>query len=212
MSQASQNVDLQIGELFNGAWRLFTENAGILVGAVALLMVISIGLCMIPFAGGLLLMAGEGPLQLGFVAIAMTIVKGGKPEFGLLFSGFQRFLPAFLAFLLVSIFTGVGTVLCIVPGLFVAMIYMLTFFYMYDQNLEFWDSMEASRKTIMGNLGSWIVVALVLAVINILGGLVCGVGVLVSAPLTALILALAYEKVEGAVDAAATAGGTDEEM
>jgi len=128
MSQASQNVDLQVGELFNQAWRLFTENVGLLIGAALLFgVILFVGNS---FTYGLLGIVVTGPLALGFAAIAMAIVRGGKPEFGVLFSGFQRFLPAFLANLLVTIFTAIGICLCIIPGLFVAMIYMLTYFYM----------------------------------------------------------------------------------
>lgn len=101
-----------------------------------------------------------------------------------------------MAGLLISLFGAIGSMLCVLPGLFVMFIYMLTFLYMTDKNLDFWPAMEASRQTVMANIGAWIIIFLVMIGLNILGGLACGIGQIVSAPVSLLMLALAYLQVE----------------
>jgi len=198
MNGTASTPSLAVGELLSEAWAVFKANAGLLVGAFAIFIVISAGANGLTYKiggiGGIIL---NGPMMLGYIALVMGLLKKQPVEIGTLFSGFQRFLPAFLANLLMSIFTGIGLILCVIPGLFVSMIYLLTYFYMLEKNLDFWPSMEASRTKIMGNLGSWIVLWLVLIAINIVGLIPCGLGLLVTGPLSLLTLGLAYQRVEG---------------
>lgn len=194
MSMNSGNVsaDFAIGDLFSKAWGLFTQNVGLLLGAVVLTSII--GIVGSLFTYGLAGLVLTGPLVYGLSAISLNLVRGKSAEFNLLFSGFQRFLPSFMAFLLISLFVTIGTMLCVLPGLFVGIIYMLTFFYMVDQQLDFWPAMEASRKTVMANFSKWFILGLVLVALNFAGVLICGIGQLVTAPLSLLMVAAAYDQ------------------
>lgn len=195
MNEHSEQPQFQIGELIGQSWNIFSKNIGLLVGAIVLMyLIIILGNWLTFGLAGIVL---QGPLMLGFVALVMGLIRGQAVEFNAFFSGFQRFLPAFMANLLISIFTAIGLLLCVIPGLFVSMIYMLTYFYMFDKKLDFWPAMEASRQTVMGSLGPWIVLWLVLVGINIVGAIPCGLGLLVTGPMSLIILGLAYAKVEG---------------
>lgn len=194
MSQPFEKPRFEIGAMLSSAWGLFTENVGILIGATALVWAI------IAVAGGftwgLAHVVLTGPMLLGYAALILGVARGQHPDFNVLFSGFQRFLPALIANLLISVFCAIGTTLCIIPGIFVMMVYKLTYFYMHDKALDFWPAMEASRKTIMKDFGAWLIVLLVVMGINAAGAMVCGVGLLVTFPVTSLMLALAYEQVK----------------
>ena len=48
-----------------------------------------------------------GPFELGLAIFFLAVSRGGEQNFGMLFSGFNRFLQAFLANLLMCIFVGV---------------------------------------------------------------------------------------------------------
>jgi len=134
-----------------------------------------------------------GPMALGLYKMARKAVNGQPVEFGDLFSGFQRFLDAFLANLIMSIFTMAGTILCVIPGLFIGLMYMLTYLFMLDDNLAFWDAMEASRKMVMNNTWQWILLGLVLFLFNLVGMLACCVGMFVTGPVSLLVITLAYD-------------------
>jgi len=181
-----------IGELFSEAWALFQANLGILVGGQIILGLILFGANYLTC--GLAGIALQGPLFLGYCAVILLIIRRQPVEFGNLFDGFQHFLPAFLANLVITIFTVIGTFLCILPGIIVAIIYSLSYFFLYDQKIDFWPAMEASRLKVMGNFGQWLLLFLVFMGINIGGALICFVGLLVSMPMTYLMLGLAYEK------------------
>jgi uncharacterized membrane protein len=56
--------------------------------------------------------------------------------------------------------------------------------------------MEASREKVMGNLGQWVILFLALLALNIVGAIPCGLGLLVTAPMSAVALGLAYDRTE----------------
>ena len=193
MSEATDRPSLQVGELLGSAWTVFAKNVGILIGAYAVMAVILAGVNIVPL-GGLATVVLMGPLLLGLVTLCMRFLRGEPADFGLLFSGFNNFLPAFLAQLVITIFTAIGLCLCIIPGLIVSALYSLTFYYMYDQKLDFWPAMEASRTTVMANPGAWAILLIVIYAMNLVGSIPCGLGTLVTMPLSFLMLGLAYER------------------
>ncbi len=193
MNGVSVSSELNIGELLSKSWDIFTKNVGLLIGAVVLVGLILIVGSWISF--GLAGIVLTGPLMYGLSLLCLRLVRGESADFNLVFSGFQRFLPSFMAGLLISLFAFIGTILCILPGLFVTIIYMLTYFYMVDQKLDFWPAMEASRKAVMDNFSKWFVLWLVVVLLNFAGGLICGIGQLVTGPLSFLMIAEAYNRI-----------------
>ncbi len=195
MSETTTQPQFQIGEVLGSAWDVLKNNVGVLVGATALIGLINIVGNW--FTVGLASIVIGGPLWLGFVALGMGLLRRQPTDFAVLFSGFSRFLPAFMANLLITIFAVVGGIFCVIPGIFVTIVYMLTFYYMFDKGLDFWPAMEASRKTVMGNFGPWFLLWLVILGINLVGLIPCGLGLLLTGPLSILMLGVAYDKVEG---------------
>lgn len=193
MNGASKPTSLEVGPLLSQAWSIFTKNPGTLLIASIILYVIFAVLAY--FTRGIGTVIVSGPLCYGYLVLVLQFVRGKSPELPVMFSGFQRFLPTFLAGLLISILASIGTFLCVLPGLFVGLIYMLTFFCMADRDLGAWAAMEASRQIVMANFVSWLIIWLVLVVLNFVGVLVFGVGILVTMPLSALMLAAAYNQV-----------------
>ncbi|MBI5092600.1 MAG: hypothetical protein HZB26_09175 [Candidatus Hydrogenedentes bacterium] len=203
MTTSQPNFDL--GGLFGRAWKLYTENVAVLLGGMLIIIAINFALGMIPVLGAFAGVVITGPLLLGYYFAVLKVLRGQGAAVGDVFSGFQNFLPGFLAYLIITIFTVIGTMLCVLPGLFVQMIYCLTYIFIVDRKQDFWPAMESSRQTVMAAMGSWIVLYLVIIGINIAGALACGVGLLVSGPISALILAMAYEQVSGpTIQASAT--------
>jgi uncharacterized membrane protein len=194
MNGQAGDAQIAIGDLLKDSWEIFKENVGLLLGGLLILIVVNVGANSLTW--GIAGMVIGGPLMLGYLTIVMKLIRKQPAEFGMVFSGFQRFLPAFLANLLITIFSGIGLILCIVPGLFVGVIYMFTFYFMVDREGDFWPIMEASREKVMGNLGQWVILFLALLALNIVGAIPCGLGLLVTAPMSAVALGLAYDRTE----------------
>jgi len=182
-------VKFDIVQLFKDSWELFKKNISPLLGGY-LIAVVIISVSGLIYIGPLIL---SGPLMFGMFKMARMAVNGEPLEIGVLFSGFQRFLDSFLAYLIIAIFTMVG-MLCIIPGLLISIAYMTTYLFMLDDNTAFWDSMESSRKMVMNNPVQWIILWLALCLLNIVGMLACCVGIVVTGPMTLLIVALAYDQ------------------
>lgn len=186
MSQSS--INFNVGDMIGTSWNIFKNNVGPLLGANLLMIVILCVASIVPF-GSIVL---TGPLMLGLYKMTRAAVHGGTVEFGDLFSGFQKFLPAFLASLLIMIFSCIGMLFCIIPGILVSILYMPTYLFILD-GMEFWNAMEASRRMVMNNFGQWIMLALVLFVLNLVGCLACGIGLLVTAPMSYVVVVLAFD-------------------
>ena len=88
----------------------------------------------------------------------------------------------------------VGLILCIIPGIIAA--FMLSFygFYVIDRNMTPSEALSASFGLVRDNFGKVFLVILVAFVINFVGALLCGIGLLVTAPICWIILAYAYRK------------------
>lgn len=186
----SQSHDtFKAGHIVDESWRVFSRNLGPLLGANLIMLVILCVCGMVPF-GSLVL---QGPLVLGMYKLARAAVRGDAVEFGDLFSGFQKFLPSFLASLLVMIFSLIGMIFCIVPGIVVSLLYLPVYLFILDDNLDCWDAMEASRKMVMNHFVPWLVLGLLLTLLNIVGLLACVIGLAITMPMTFVAITLAFD-------------------
>ncbi|WP_232319728.1 hypothetical protein [Prosthecochloris sp. HL-130-GSB] len=91
----------------------------------------------------------------------------------------------------------IGVFLLVLPGIYLAVAYMFTVPLIVDYRMEFWQAMETSRKIITRNWFSLFGFVLLLAVINLGGALVFGIGLLVTIPLTAFAGVMAYCDIVG---------------
>lgn len=182
-------------DMIKDSWAPVAANAGPLIGGVVLATILSMAAGMIPMIGPALV---QGPLQFGLYAVALSASRGKTAEFTDIFAGFQRFVPAFVAGLLISIFTIVGFICCVIPGFLVAVLYAPTYLYMIEEGLDFWPAMERSRTVVMNNFGQWLILFIVLAVFNLIGAIPCGLGLLLTIPMTLIVTTRAFEMEQAA--------------
>ncbi|OKH82357.1 hypothetical protein EB75_12780 [Mycobacterium sp. ST-F2] len=105
--------------------------------------------------------------------------------------------PMILLTLIVGVLVGIGYVLCVIPGLIVALFAMFSHAALIDRNLPPIDALKASIEIVKANVGQVILVWLVAGLIAAAGVLACGVGVLVSAPVASLMLVYTYRRLSG---------------
>lgn len=93
-----------------------------------------------------------GPLRVGLSQYFLNFSKGKKPDYAELFDGFKVFAQAFVAFLLVSIFTFLWSLLLIVPGIIAAISYSQTFFILADKKgVRAGEAIRRSKAMMQGH-------------------------------------------------------------
>jgi len=138
-----------------------------------------------------------GPLYVGMHIYIMKRMFGRRAEFGDLFQGFNFFLPSLVAWLLITIFTGVASIFFIIPGLIVAAMYKFTYLFIFDKGLDFWPAMQASHAVVKNDYLGFTLFLLLLICVNILGVLCCFVGLLVTIPISLAAITVAYRDIVG---------------
>ena len=139
----------------------------------------------------------QGAMIAGFHIYTMKKIMGRPAEFGDLFKGFNFFIPTLVAAILIGLFTFLGTLLCIIPGLVVAAMYKFTYLFIVDKRMDFWPAMEASHAVVKNDYFGFTMFLLLAVLVNLLGALCCVVGLLVSIPVTFAAITVAYREIVG---------------
>jgi uncharacterized membrane protein len=184
MSQSMREVT--IGKWINEGWKMVQANFWDFV-LFTLIYVLVIGVIK---EIGIFLLAG--PLTYSFFYIILQRMRGQKFDIGHLTKGFYNFVPAFLAGLLILLFSSFGLLLCIIGAFVVWGMYSFTFLLMIEKNLGFWDAMEESRKLIWPNIAGFTLLSLVGFLLLLFGFIMCCVGVFVTIPIYFCAIACAY--------------------
>ena len=170
-----RGVVIDIGSAISRGWTLVMNNLPVMIGATLLGWLISVGLAFVPVLGwavGIVLMAGLDYMFL-------RRIRGEQIQIGDLFAGFNiAFLHLVLAGLVKWLLTSVGLVLCILPGIYLAVGYVFVLPLVIDKQMEFWPAMEVSRQVVHKHWWSIFLLTIVLVLVVCAGFLACFVGVL----------------------------------
>jgi uncharacterized membrane protein len=139
----------------------------------------------------------QGPMAVGIHIVCVRKIKGGRVDVNDLFKGFNYFVPSLVAVLLVSIFSAIGFLLCIIPGIVVIAMYQFVYLFIADKKMDFWPAMEASHAIVKQDYFGFTLFIVAAGLINLLGVLACAVGLLVTIPMTYMAITLAYRDLVG---------------
>jgi uncharacterized membrane protein len=139
----------------------------------------------------------QGPLIAGFHIFCLKKLLNRRTDFGDLFKGFNFFVPALVASLVISLFVFCGTLLCIIPGLVVAAMYKFTYLFIVDKRMDFWPAMQASHAVVKNDYFGFTMFLILAFLVNVLGFLCCIVGLLVTMPVTFAAITVAYKEIVG---------------
>jgi len=188
---------LPLGDYFKTGWGLFKQYPGGFVGFCLLNLVIQLALSRIPSVGVVALAVVSTPLFMGNFIVSAKLLQGQTPEFSDFFKGFQYFLPLLLLSLVAGLFIGIGTVLLIIPGVYLAVAYLFASYLVVDRRLDFWPAMELSRLTVNPRWFGYFAFMLLVALLNLAGALLLGLGLLVTIPLSFCAVTAAYADLFG---------------
>ncbi len=129
----------------------------------------------------------------GLVRAALKTSLGDVPGFHYLTSGenLGKYVVVAIVYALLS---GIGLVLCILPGLIVIFLFQFSPFYALDKGEGVSEAFGSSYKVVTGNLVPVIVTALVNAVASFLGSFLWGLLTLVALPFAILFTVHVYRQ------------------
>jgi hypothetical protein len=184
---APVGVHSHTGRWIGAGWAMVKEDLGTFFLMALVLSVISSAVPIIL----------QGPLIAGFHIYCMKKLCGRRAEFADMFKGFNFFIPTLVASLVISCFTLLGLIACVIPALVVAAMYKFTYLFIVDKRMDFWPAMQASHAIVKQDYFGFTMFLLAMIGINILGALCCIVGVFVTIPITLAAITVAYQEIVG---------------
>ncbi len=178
-------VRCQTGRWLGAGWEIVKND----IGNYLLVSLVFTVLNGVPFI--------QGALIAGFHIYTAKKLLGRQAEFADLFKGFNFFIPTLVASLLIGLFTFLGSLACIIPGLVIAAMYKFTYLFIIDKRMDFWPAMQASHSIVKQDYFGFTMFLLAAALVNLLGVLCCLVGLFVTIPMTFAAITIAYREIVG---------------
>ncbi len=180
-------VHSQTGRWIGMGWDMVKDDLGVWIVAALLYAVIC----------GFVPVILQGPLNAGFMILAFKKIAGRSPQMADFFRGFNFFVPALVACLLIAVIVMAGTLLCVIPGIVAAAALNFTYCFIVDKRMDFWPAIQASHAIVKQDYFGFTMFLIACALVNVLGALCCIVGLLVTVPLTHCAVAVAYQDIVG---------------
>lgn len=156
------------------------------------------GLALVTFVlGSMVPFIIQGPLTAGFFIFCMKKTLNRRAEFGDLFTGFNFFIPALVASLVIALFVAIGTIFCIIPGIVAAAACKFTYLFIVDKRMDFWQAIQASHAVVKNDYFGFTMFLGAMTLVNVLGFVCCIVGLLVTIPISVAAITVAYRDVVG---------------
>jgi hypothetical protein len=130
----------------------------------------------------------------GLIRMASNQVRGRRPRIEDLFSVFDVGLELFLAAMLYGFATFVGSMLCVIPGLIISALLMFTIPLVVIARRPATVAMRQSARAVLPQWLTASVFHVVLVLLSGSGTLLCCVGILFTAPLYSLSIAILYHE------------------
>ena len=201
---------LQPKEAIAFGWKTTTSNFLFFLGIMAILF---IGGSLIPrilggsfnhdyhaSAAGLGLIGGiigaliSAYIRLGVMKISLKAVDKKELKYDDIWSINGIYWPYLIASILFGVSVALGSILLIVPGIMIAIAWMFYTYLIIDKELQPVEALKKSAEITKGYRWQLFGFMIVLALINIAGAIVLGIGLLWTVPTTMIALAHMYRQ------------------
>jgi uncharacterized membrane protein len=214
--------NLSVGDIVNQSWDIVKKNVWIFAGVFLVLVLVELFFNMLFGIGGVGAAAAVNPgntaeilaamfgasfllyflvsiivqaiFYLGYLKMALIAADGGEPTLSAFAISARKVINVIIAYFLFEILMVIGLILCIVPGIIVASRLYFFFFFIIDEDCGPIEALSKSWEATKGE--TWNIVLLLLAflLVNIVGAICCGVGLLVTVPMSYIGFAIVYRK------------------
>lgn len=204
---ASGGEGFSIGGSVGYGWNAYWKNLGPMLLIALVIIVVSVVISLIGQATGstvisvlFSIIGWIVGLLLGFglIRASLAVTRGEKPEVAMLFET-AGFGPYMLASILFGIGAAIGFILCIIPGIIFVLVYMF-YGYIISENGDAvgpTDALKRAAEITRGHRGELFGFVVVLFLLNLVGAILCGVGLLFTYGITSIAVAHAYKMLSG---------------
>ena len=207
-------------EVIADAWRFFTQQAGLLILAFVVfsfLVMMAWTFCaslrvlaealfnqggwlpsaiavVISLVCWLGLTALYSWLEAGYLRLQLNVVREQPATLQDLFSGDPFLLRMLVVSAIFGLMISFGLSLCLIPGLFIALIFWPCCHVLVDEDLSVWRSLVRARELTDGNWGSLILIFMVAVAFAIAGVCTCGIGLMIALPFNNLLYVVTHDR------------------
>jgi uncharacterized membrane protein len=177
-------------ESLKGKW-------GLAVGTFFILLLISVALQMVPIIGAIGSLIITGPFSVGIALFSLSISRNEDPRMEQIFQGFNHFITAMVAYLLMVLFIFLWMLLLIIPGIIATLSYGMVFYILADdKNIGASDALKKSKYMMQGFKWKYFCLFLRFFAWSILCLFTFGIGYLWLLPYMQVSMAKFYEDVK----------------
>lgn len=186
--------NLNIQEIFSEAWDKTKKNYWFLF---CLFIVSAIVMSVLQHVKLLNFVVG---IFIGIAALTISIIiaRGHTPKYEDLFKSFKDYkitLNYFLASIIYMIVIIIGLLALIIPGIYLAIrLQFYKFLVIENENMRPVDTLKESYKITEGHFWDLLVFMVVIIVMNLIGAIPFGLGLVITIPITAIASAILYKK------------------
>jgi len=205
---AVPNARIDFG-IFSEAFDLFKSNAGTWIAVILVTGIIQVVISSLSRIGrgdpanagaglGIMIVmlvvsaVVNGILYAGLFGIAIKQVRGEETSIGDLFGFTDVIGQTIIASIIVSVLMTIGFMLCLIPGIILAGLFMFTLPLVVDKKMNASEAVSTSFNALKDQ---WLlagVFAFLAGIIYVFGFFLCLVGVLVTAPVAILSITVLY--------------------
>ena len=219
----ARGYDFSIGELLSESWSKVKGTKGIIIGGFLVFYVVLLAATFIlggvvgifcalsenlflVFVGEILISLLASALAYPFMAgINMVGIRRAADQplsFNEIFSHFGRTVPLIITAVVMMLLIYLGMILLLIPGIYLAVAYLLAIPLVVERGLSPWQALEASRKAITQHWFKVFGLFLLLGLIVIVSAIPLGIGLVWSIPLMVVAIGVLYRTVFGVLPAA----------
>ncbi|MFD2203618.1 hypothetical protein [Shivajiella indica] len=192
----AKGYDFDIQNILERAWKMFLHQP--LLSMAYSMLIFSIQLLSVLYLGDMAFLFAlflAPPFYSGFYLAANKISRGETLVYPDFFKGFNYYWSVFAIWLIGQIITAIGIFAFILPGIYLVVAYSFSVLMAIFGGFDFWTALEESRKLITVRWWKFLVFTLLLVIINLLGILTLGLGLLISVPITFYATYLVFEDI-----------------
>ncbi|TBU71942.1 hypothetical protein [Phytopseudomonas daroniae] len=219
----SRGYDFSIGSLISEAWQLTKGTKGIIIGGflvfyvamfIASFVIGAVLGVFTLFSDNLILIiisqvvttilasAAAYPFMAGLNMVGIRRAAGQPFSFNEIFSHFGRTVPLLITAVVMMLLIYIGIFLLVLPGIYLAVAYMLAIPLVVERGLSPWQALETSRKAISQHWFKAFGLFLLLGLIVAISAIPLGIGLIWSVPLFVVAMGVLYRTIFGVLPVA----------
>lgn len=219
----SRGYDFSIGELLGESWQRVKGTKGIIMGGFLVFYVVMLvasfilgsvfgffsalnespaTLIIVQLVVGILSSALAYPFMAGINMVGIRRAADQEVNFNEIFSHFGRTVPLLVTAIVMMLLVYLGIFLLVLPGLYLAVAYMLAIPLVVERGLSPWQALEASRKAISQHWFKVFGLFLLLGLITVVSAIPLLIGLVWSIPLFVIAMGVLYRTIFGVLPAA----------